>query len=869
MESKTNAIIPLIVYPVNAGYVNTLTPILQGTGCPGASINGTLGGETFTVPVSQDGVWSYTAKQALKDGSDYLLTVVQTEQDGKVSPKSSTQFKTDTKQLLPQTVTFPRQDQFINEKKPVVRGTGKPGATIETAVDGVSYTTVVNQDGSWQIEITEPLPEGYCSLPIMQKDKGNQSPVLNIGFTVDTVAPGEPELQSPKNLGSINTKNPVFHGKGEPDATIDLTVDEKRYQTKVTPNGDWNFEISEALADDTHIVSARQKDPAGNIGPEKINLFTVDTKQPEPPVVISPESGAYCSATLPVIKGRGEEGSRVEVRLGEKVYSALVEKGGTWSVKVTDELTDGTSTFKVCQINKAGSISATTAFTIRVDTSVPLAPVVLYPMDGGYVTGRQFTVKGTGEPEAGVECTVAGKVFTTKVKSDGRWSVEVAENKNIADGQSYSVLVRQFDLAGNTSPEVRVKFRVKEGCLKAPSVTSPADNTAAASVNPVFTGKANPGATVCLNIGTDTYTAKADPDGTFSITAAKGLPQGKTVANLSQDEFGNTSETRSITFYVDTIAPPRPFIGFPAQGQVIPGGGLVIRGTGEAGATVQLLVDDSAYKADVNGGGSWEYALPEEPAAGLHAILAYQSDAAGNRSDAAQSTFTVQATVQNAPAINAPVSGQVAYNPPGPAFASKVLAVLKTSVPVTVDGVCGTVFTRVLCENGVTHFDYTDKQGKTGSFAAGVTWADSKPPVITVKTDGNCFSGDKTVCYSKPAGAPIHMALLNEAPFESGKRVTGEGTYCVRVCDEAGNTAIENFIVDKTQPVVSGVENGGTYPGDVCITYCDNLSGVKSALLNGRPLASGTVLTQNDEYTLLVTDFGENKSELSFKIQKT
>jgi hypothetical protein len=54
----------------------------------------------------------------------------------------------------------------------------------------------------------------------------------------------------------------------------------------------------------------------------------------------------------------------------------------------------------------------------------------------------------------------------------------------------------------------------------------------------------------------------------------------------------------------------------------------------------------------------------------------------------------------------------------------------------------------------------------------------------------------------------------------------------------------------------------------VKITYFDNISGIKSATLDGNFCASGKTLAANGNYKFVITDFADNTLEINFKIQK-
>src|SRR5690606_21840967 len=72
------------------------------------------------------------------------------------------------------------------------------------------------------------------------------------------------------------------------------------------------------------------------------------------------------------------------------------------------------------------------------------------------------------------------------------------------------------------------------------------------------------------------------------------------------------------------------------------------------------------------------------------------------------------------------------------------------------------------------------------------------------------------------------------------------------------------FTIDKTVPVVEGVENGAYY-GDEVIPMFNEVT----ATLNGEPYVSGTPITEEGEYELVVMDEAGNQTTVIFTIDKT
>lgn len=126
-------------------------------------------------------------------------------------------------------------------------------------------------------------------------------------------------------------------------------------------------------------------------------------------------------------------------------------------------------------------------------------------------------------------------------------------------------------------------------------------------------------------------------------------------------------------------------------------------------------------------------------------------------------------------------------------------------------------------------------------------------------------------------------ATLNGVPFASGTAVSTDGVYELHVVatDRAGNAmqVLRRFTVDTLPPrvVLGGVEDGAIVNHDVTPTvsmtdlHLDEAS--STVALNGQPFTSGTVISGEGDYVVLVQahDAAGNVTEagLSFSVDKT
>lgn len=108
--------------------------------------------------------------------------------------------------------------------------------------------------------------------------------------------------------------------------------------------------------------------------------------------------------------------------------------------------------------------------------------------------------------------------------------------------------------------------------------------------------------------------------------------------------------------------------------------------------------------------------------------------------------------------------------------------------------------------------------------------------------------------------------------YESGNKLSEDGVYKITFENFDGYTATYTFTIDTEKPevVVSGAENGRIVNADVKATISE--AGLTAELFkDGYSLGayvSDTVISESGSYTLVVTDLANNKTEVSFEIDK-
>jgi hypothetical protein len=133
---------------------------------------------------------------------------------------------------------------------------------------------------------------------------------------------------------------------------------------------------------------------------------------------------------------------------------------------------------------------------------------------------------------------------------------------------------------------------------------------------------------------------------------------------------------------------------------------------------------------------------------------------------------------------------------------------------------------------------------------------DKTAPVISGVENNALYNKDVTISFNEGT------ATLNGKAIKSGYVAKVGGKRILVVKDAAGNKRTVVFTIDKTTPVVTGVSNT-TYDKDVTIIFKE-----RTATLDGKVVTTGTVVSEDGEHTLVVTDAAGNKTIVVFTIKK-
>jgi hypothetical protein len=217
-------------------------------------------------------------------------------------------------------------------------------------------------------------------------------------------------------------------------------------------------------------------------------------------------------------------------------------------------------------------------------------------------------------------------------------------------------------------------------------------------------------------------------------------------------------------------------------------------------------------------------------------------DAAGNTTGSAIS-FEIDKT---APIINGVANGESYDRTVTPSF---------NEGAATLNGRPYTRGTPISSE-GSYILTVTDAAGNTSSVYFTIRKPSSE---VTGVSDDTVYNKDVIPIFEEGT------ATLNGKPYTSGTIISEEGIYELIVVSPPGNTtgSAISFEIDKTAPVISGVEDGGSYKSDIAPTFNEG-----TATLDGKPYTAGTPITSEGSHILIVTDAAGNTTVVRFVIRK-
>lgn len=678
----------------------------------GGKLEITIDGEMHIVDISEDGKWSFDPKTSWLDGTHVIQLV---SIDKATNPSNPTIFILDMDTTPPAKPEIWRviddaaaEDRYLtpgdatSDKTPALSGVAEPGTIVTLYDNGKEIGSVVaDKMGAWSI--TPELADGEHKLTVMAKDTvGHESPIsdafnLTIADGVVTQAMNEAVSETPAEAAIVDAANSagepvrtintkvitISGGNAEPNALVQIVIDETVYTTRADASGKWQFESPE-LKEGLHVAGIRYLDRAGNWGSSTPRIYNIDTSAPEAPQimrVIDNEGSAdtyltpgnYTNDKTPTLYGVAQPDSLVKIYdiYSKAIGSVKAGADGRWSF--TPELTtDGTHVFSASYTDRFGAESPRSDnFALTLDTKVPDAPSlnevfddegrVTGPLKSGDITDDKTpTLSGRGDAGVIVRVWDGDKLIgSTVVDSRGEWKLEV----ELGEGE-HSLVVDSISKGGTVSEKTDpFKLVVDSNILPAPvvdemvanngdeeRVLQPGDSTN--DTTPVLRGEGNNGDVISVIVDGEPVASAIVRDGKWEIELPELAEGSHDIELIAKDpSTGKESPTSDPINVIIDITPPDqpkpPTIidnegdknGPVEPGQPIDDNRPGFGGDGgNPGDKVEVIIEDGTGNKVVIGtgivgeDGKWEV-KPENPIDdGNYQVIIGITDPAGNES---------------------------------------------------------------------------------------------------------------------------------------------------------------------------------------------------------------------------------------------
>ncbi|TMP47551.1 Ig-like domain-containing protein, partial [Pseudoalteromonas sp. S1650] len=773
--------------------------------------------QTLTALVLADGSYSVDAISPLPEGS---FTAIATVSDA--AGNSASANTTGTVAFSPISITI---DSIAdsNDTTPLLSGqtdgvaTGTTISLTITASDGrvINLLAITQADGSWSIQLTEPLPEGDFTVVASVLDPqgneaqataiGNVDLTVSINFIIDT------NDTTPSVSGSTQDVEPgavvtvTFTGSDGATETLQVITD---------ANGNWTVEASTALAEGQFTVTATVTDEVGNTA-TATEIGVIDLT--DPTISINPLNDT--NDTTPLISG-----SVADVPVGTTVTLVITDSNGVvqtittttnaqgvWQVETLNELAEGDYTVTASASDEAGNTSSATA-TGTIDLTAPIININAIA-DSNDTTP---TISGTTQGlNAGSTVTVtvtdsngSAQVFATVTNADGSWSINI--DQELAEGE-FTVVAQTQDEAGNSAQDIETGVID----LTAPTITIDEFNDSN-DVTPIISGvvsgvDAGSVVTIILvdsNGNQQILTTTVNADSSWQVGANQVLAEGEfTITATVSDPAGNQAQDTT-TGIIDLTAPIISLDNLGSSADNTPTISGTVQGVA-AGTPVTLVVTDAngnsqTFTAITNDNGVFSADVPGSLADGQYTVTATVSDLAGNQASDSE-TGTVDSS-----SLTILIDALGETNDTTPSISGS-----------TLNATAGDVVTVVIIPASGPSQTFTTTVDANGDWSINVSdeLAEGEFTIDATVTDQFGNTANDSITAVVDTTAPLISidtigAINDSTPLISGSSqgATAGNTVTVTVVDSQNNSQTYTTTVDAdgnwAVPVTSAVSQG-------------------------------------------------------------
>ncbi|MGM1108909.1 BapA-related adhesin SiiEA [Escherichia coli] len=529
------------------------------------------------------------------------------------------------------------------------------GQTVTVTFGGKSYTTTVEANGSWTVNVPPAdlasLPDGAGNVQASVSNINGNSAQADRAYSVDATAP----LVTINTIASDDILNVSEAGAGitisgtttaQVGQTLTVTLNNNTYQTTVQADGTWSVNVPatdlSGLTASSYTVTATVSDKAGNPASAD-HALAVDVTAPD--LTINTVAGddiinAIEHGQALVVSGTSTgaaAGDVVTVNLNGKNYTTTLDASGNWSVGIpaadVTALSTGSQTITASLSDRAGNSDSTT-HDVTVDLSGPTLSINTVSGDdiiNNAEKTQDLTISGGSSGLAtGTTVTVMlnGLAYSATTDGTGNWSVTVPASAVGALGEAvYQISASATDSAGNsgsTTHTVNVESLLPGviiNTVAGDDIINAAEIAVNQTISGQVTGTAVAGNTVIVTIGGNQYNATVQSDLSWSVSVPanvlQALGNGELTISASVTNSANNTGTTTHDIVIDANLPGLrvdTVAGDDVVNIIEHGQALVVTGssTGLAvGAALTVVINGVTYGATVLADGTWSVGVPE------------------------------------------------------------------------------------------------------------------------------------------------------------------------------------------------------------------------------------------------------------------
>nr|CAH7338962.1 conserved hypothetical protein [Vibrio chagasii] len=651
---------------------NETKPVFSGKSGENSTITLFIDGQTYTTKADRNGDWSIQCAHNLQHGV-IKYTIVSEDIAGNRIPIDK-QIEIDTRPSGLKNATLVNDsniegDWVTKNPAPKWKGSFEPGTDLTITIVGSDSTTTlrtpeditIDELGNWSSDFTGTLDDGQYTVSFSATDKAGNKSYYEQSLVIDTVIDISGSLDKNSDTGSSNSDlytsrtKPVFTGKGEPGATVTLTIDGVALTTKINEDKKWSITIPEALSDNRYLVAITVEDLAGNSKSLPEFEIVIDTTKPDiSSIALKSDTGESASDKLtntanPVLAGNVEPGSFVTIEIDDKLFdipSSSIGEDGYFEFTLPETLLDGTYEWSVSSTDLAGNTSVKKD-TLTIDTSIEVEGGLDKDSDSGESNTDGVTNNRTpdisGKTDANAKVTVRfedGTEYTTTANSRGVWNLTVTSE--LSNGRHHYEII-STDKAGNSKS---IDKHIDVDFLK-PSVSISLSNDTGASNSdgitksrtPIFQGTSERGSKIEVIIDNTTYsepTVKVGSDGAWSLVLPVELDDGPYLATVLATDLAGNKTSKDLPIEIDNSVTLSGELKSSSDSGKSDSDAITnietptYLGNGDEDSKVVLKVNDNTYATTVDADGRWEVQITDKLPQGTHNVSIEITDKAGN-----------------------------------------------------------------------------------------------------------------------------------------------------------------------------------------------------------------------------------------------